>query len=101
MVPGSQGTHSYIVRGLGNAESFKSCAHGAGREMGRQQAQRELDLDEEKASLDAKGIVHAIRHTRDLDEAPSAYKDINEVMANQSDLAEIVVKLEPLGVLKG
>lgn len=101
MVPGSQGTHSFIVRGLGNAQSFMSCAHGAGREMGRQQAKRELDLDEEKSRLDEKGIVHAIRHTGDLDEAPGAYKDINEVMANQKDLAEIVVKLEPLGVLKG
>jgi tRNA-splicing ligase RtcB len=101
MIPGSQGTHSYIVRGLGNAKSFMSCAHGAGREMGRRQAQRELDLEKEKARLDEKGIVHAIRHTRDLDEAPGAYKDINEVMANQKDLAEIVVQLKPLGVLKG
>jgi tRNA-splicing ligase RtcB len=101
MIPGSQGTSSYIVRGLGNAESFESCSHGAGRKMGRKQAQRELNLEEEKALLDAKGVVHAIRNVSDLDEAPSAYKDIDVVMANQTDLAEILVKLEPLAVLKG
>lgn len=101
MIPGSQGTSSYIVRGLGNAESFESCSHGAGRKMGRKQAQRSLDLEAEKAALDAKGVVHAIRNVSDLDEAPSAYKDIDLVMANQTDLAEIVVKLEPLAVMKG
>ncbi|MGB0850070.1 MAG: RtcB family protein, partial [Bacteroidia bacterium] len=101
MIPGSQGTCSYIVRGLGNAESFESCSHGAGRKMGRKHAQRELDLEAEKASLDTKGIVHALRSKSDLDDAPGAYKDIDVVMDNQTDLAEIVVKLEPLAVLKG
>lgn len=101
MIPGSQGTSSYIVKGLGNPDSFESCSHGAGRKMGRKQAQRELDLQAEVDALDAKGVVHGIRHTRDLDEAPSAYKDIDEVMQNQTDLAEIVVQLTPLGVLKG
>ena len=101
MIPGSQGTCSYIVRGLGNADSFESCSHGAGRKMGRKQAQRALDLEAEKAALDAKGVVHALRNKSDLDEAPGAYKDIDIVMANQTDLAEIVVKLEPLAVLKG
>jgi tRNA-splicing ligase RtcB len=101
MIPGSQGTCSYIVRGLGNADSFESCSHGAGRKMGRKQAQRALNLEAEKAALDAKGVVHALRNARDLDEAPGAYKDIDIVMANQTDLAEIVVKLEPLAVLKG
>ncbi|PCJ66838.1 MAG: RNA-splicing ligase RtcB [Bacteroidetes bacterium] len=101
MIPGSQGTCSYIVRGLGNEESFESCSHGAGRKLGRRHAQRELNLEAEKAALDAKGVVHALRNTSDLDEAPGAYKDIDKVMANQTDLAEIVVKLEPLAVLKG
>ncbi len=101
MIPGSQGTCSYIVRGLGNPESFESCSHGAGRKMGRKQAQRALDLEAEKAALDAKGVVHAIRNIQDLDEAPGAYKDIDIVMENQTDLAEIVVKLQPLAVLKG
>ncbi|UKN03698.1 RtcB family protein [Paracrocinitomix mangrovi] len=101
MIPGSQGTKSYIVRGLGNPESFMSCSHGAGRKMGRKQAQRELDLTFEKKLLDDQDIVHAIRNVKDLDEASSAYKDINIVMNNQKDLAEIVVELQPLAVLKG
>jgi tRNA-splicing ligase RtcB len=101
MIPGSQGTKSYIVKGLGNPESFKSCSHGAGRKMGRKQAQRNLDLKKEIAKMEQQGIVHGIRHARDLDEAPGAYKDINEVMENQKDLAEIVLELSPLAVLKG
>jgi len=101
MVPGSQGTHSYIVRGLGNPQSFKSCSHGAGRKLGRKQAQRELDLKQEIALLDKKGIVHSIRNQRDLDEAPGAYKDISIVMENQKDLVDIVVELSPLAVMKG
>ncbi|WP_238718994.1 RtcB family protein [Pelagihabitans pacificus] len=101
MIPGSQGSNSYIVRGLGNPESFKSCSHGAGRRMGRKQAQRELDLEAEIAMLDQKGVVHAIRHRSDLDEAPSSYKDIDVVMENQKDLVDIVVELAPMAVLKG
>lgn len=101
MIPGSQGTSSYIVRGLGNPESFKSCSHGAGRKMGRKQAQRELNLEAEIALLNERGVIHGMRHARDLDEAVSAYKDINIVMENQKDLAEIVVELTPLAVLKG
>lgn len=101
MIPGSQGTSSYIVKGLGNPESFQSCSHGAGRKMGRKQAQRELNLETEIKELDAQGVVHGMRTIRDLDEAPSAYKDIDVVMENQKDLAEIVVELRPLGVLKG
>jgi len=101
IIPGSQGSASYIVRGLGNPDSFKSCSHGAGRKMGRKQAQRELDLDTEKKRLDDLGIIHAIRNKKDLDEATGAYKDISIVMANQSDLVEIVVELKPLAVIKG
>ncbi len=101
MIPGSQGTNSYIVRGLGNPQSFYSCSHGAGRKMGRKQAQRELDLQAEIDLLNAKGVIHSIRNIKDLDEATSAYKDIDIVMKNQEDLAEIVVELEPLAVLKG
>lgn len=93
IIPGSQGTKSYIVRGKGNVESFQSCSHGAGRVMGRRQAMRELTLEDEIKKLDKKGIVHAIRGARDLDEAPSAYKNIQEVMRNQEDLVEIVVEL--------
>ncbi|MGD9556930.1 MAG: RtcB family protein [Mangrovibacterium sp.] len=101
IIPGSQGTKSYIVRGKGNAESFQSCSHGAGRLMGRKQAQRELVLDEEIEKLNRKGIIHAIRNTSDLDEAPGAYKNIDIVMENQADLVEVLVELSPLGVIKG
>lgn len=101
MIPGSQGTSSYIVRGLGNPESFMSCSHGAGRKLGRKQAQRTLDLEAEIALLNEKGVIHAVRHASDLDEATGAYKDIDVVMENQKDLAEIVVELTPLAVLKG
>ena len=101
IIPGSQGTHSYIVIGKGNIESFKSCSHGAGRKMGRNVAINTLDLAKEIAALDAKGVVHAVRNKKDLDEAPGSYKDIDEVMENQKDLVDIKYKLEPLGVLKG
>ncbi len=101
IIPGSQGTKSYIVKGKGNAESFTSCSHGAGRVMGRKQAQRTLDLNNEIKRLDEQGIIHAIRNQRDLDEAPSAYKNIIEVMKNQEDLVEILVELTPLAVIKG
>jgi tRNA-splicing ligase RtcB len=101
IIPGSQGTKSYIMEGLGNPQSFHSCSHGAGRKMGRKQAQRELDLQEEINRLDEKGILHAIRGKKDLDEAAGAYKDIHQVMENQKDLVKILVELEPLAVVKG
>ncbi len=101
IIPGSQGTKSYIVRGKGNIQSFKSCSHGAGRKMGRKQAQRTLNLNEEISNLDKKGIIHAIHSTKDLDEAPGAYKNIDVVMENQNDLVEIVIELSPLAVIKG
>lgn len=101
IIPGSQGTQSFIVKGKGNPESFNSCSHGAGRVMGRKQAQRSLNLKEEIRKLNEKGIIHAVRSVRDLDEAASAYKDINQVMRNQIDLVEILVKLTPLAVVKG
>ncbi len=101
MVPGSQGTSSYIVRGLGNPESFESCSHGAGRKLGRKQASRTLDLTGEINRLNELGVVHSIRNKSDLDEAPGAYKNIEEVMGNQLDLIEVVTRLSPLAVLKG
>ncbi|MGA2091092.1 MAG: RtcB family protein [Endomicrobiales bacterium] len=101
IIPGSQGAASYIVQGKGNRDSFYSCSHGAGRKMGRKQAQRELDLTHERAALDKKGILHCLRSSKDLDEAAGAYKDIEEVMAHQRDLVEIVVRLQPLAVIKG
>jgi len=101
IIPGSQGTLSYIVQGLGSHESFQSCSHGAGRKMGRKQAQRTLNLDEEKSKLDSQGILHAIRGVDDLDEASGAYKSIDVVMKEQEDLVKPVVELRPLAVVKG
>jgi tRNA-splicing ligase RtcB len=89
-----------VVKGKGNPESFMSCSHGAGRKMGRKQAQRELNLDAEKKLLDDQGIIHAIRSVSDLDEAAGAYKDIATVMDNQKDLVEIMVELSPIAVIK-
>ncbi len=101
IIPGSQGTHSYIVQSKGNVESFMSCSHGAGRRLSRKKAINELDLAEEIRAMDDKGIIHAIRNRKSLDEAPGAYKDINTVMEEQKDLVDIMVKLFPLAVIKG
>ena len=101
IIPGSQGTKSYIVKGLGNRESFMSCSHGAGRKLGRNQARRELNLEEEIKKMNEKGIIHGIRNQKDLDEAAGAYKDIDQVMENQKDLVSIVEELTPLAVIKG
>ncbi len=101
IIPGSMGTKSYIVKGRGNADSFESCSHGAGRVMGRREAQRRLSIDEQVELLNSRGIIHGMRHQRDLDEAPGAYKDIDMVMANQTDLVEVVTELTPLAVIKG
>jgi len=101
IIPGSQGTKSYIVEGLGNPESFTSCSHGAGRVMSRSAAIRNLNLEEEKRKLDELGIIHSIRNKSDLEEASSAYKDISQVMTLQSDLVEIKTELSPLAVIKG
>lgn len=101
IIPGSQGTSSYIVEGLGNPDSFQSCSHGAGRAMSRTEAVRNLSLEAEVSRLEELGIVHAIRGQKDLEEAAGAYKDINEVMANQTDLVKIVTALSPVAVIKG
>ena len=78
-----------------------SCSHGAGRKMSRTRARETLNLEEEIKKLDEQGILHAIRQKADLDEASSAYKDIQTVMKEQEDLVEIVTKLTPLAVVKG
>ena len=101
IIPGSQGTSSYIVEGLGNRESFKSCSHGAGRVMSRTKARNFLDLNKEIENMEKKGIIHNIRSKKDLDEASSAYKDIDIVIKNQEDLVKVLVKLYPLAVIKG
>ena len=98
IIPGSMGTGSYIVRGLGNPESFESASHGAGRRMSRTKARRqftEADLAEQTAGVECRkdsGVV---------DEIPGAYKDIDEVIRNQTDLVEIVAKLKQVVCVKG
>ena len=101
IIPGSQGTASYIVEGLGNHESFNSCSHGAGRAMSRTQAENTLSLEDEIRKLDALGIVHGITEQRDLQEASSAYKDIDEVIHNELDLIAVKTRLLPIAVVKG
>lgn len=101
IIPGSQGTASYIVEGLGNPESFCSCSHGAGRVLSRKAAIRTLDMKAEVANLEAKGIIHAIRCQDDMQEASGAYKDIETVIANESDLVKVTTKLFPIAVIKG
>lgn len=103
IIPGSMGTPSYIVEGLGNPESFMSCSHGAGRKMGRAHASRILTKQECDKAMD--GIVFGRwgqdrKGNLDLGEAPQAYKDIDEVIQSEIDLIKPVVKLWPLGVIK-
>lgn len=101
IIPGSQGTASYIVEGLGNPESFNSCSHGAGRVLSRTAAINQLDMEAEVQRLNERGIIHAIRNKSDLQEAPSAYKDIDEVINNQLDLIVVKTRLLPIAVIKG
>ena len=101
IIPGSQGTASYIVEGLGNPDSFCSCSHGAGRTLSRKKAIETLDMAQELAQLEAKGIIHAIRCQSDMQEASGAYKDIEEVIANETDLVRVKTRLLPVAVIKG
>jgi tRNA-splicing ligase RtcB len=104
IIPGSMGTASYIVRGKGNPDSFESCSHGAGRVMGRNEANKRLTYEQVRESM--KGIVFDTwpkgrKGKIDLSEAPAAYKDIDAVIEAQKDLIEVLVRLTPLGVVKG
>lgn len=104
IIPGSMGTASYIVEGLGNRDSFGSCSHGAGRNVGRAEFSRTHSQEECDASME--GIVFGgwskdRKGRLDLSEAPGAYKDIDEVIEAQTDLVKVLVKLRPLGVMKG
>ncbi len=101
IIPGSQGTASYIVEGLGNKYSFCSCSHGAGRLMSRTAAIRSLNMNEEIERLEAQGIVHAIRCQNDMQEASGAYKDIETVIRNEADLVRVKTRLLPVAVIKG
>ncbi|HNH52101.1 MAG TPA: RtcB family protein [Nitrosomonas sp.] len=98
IIPGSMGAKSFIVRGLGNAESFCSCSHGAGRVMSREEAKRRVSLDEH---VQATAGVECRKDESVIDETPSAYKDIEKVMAAQADLVEIVHTLKQVLCVKG
>jgi tRNA-splicing ligase RtcB len=98
IIPGSMGAKSFIVRGLGNADSFCSCSHGAGRVMSREEAKRRVSLDEHKLATEG---VECRKDKSVIDETPSAYKDIENVMVAQSDLVEIVHTLKQVVCVKG
>lgn len=98
IIPGSMGAKSFIVRGLGNVESFCSCSHGAGRVMSRTQAKREVSLEEHSKALEG---IEARVDASTLDETPSAYKDIDAVMSAQTDLVEVVHQLRQVVNIKG
>jgi tRNA-splicing ligase RtcB (3'-phosphate/5'-hydroxy nucleic acid ligase) len=98
IIPGSMGARSYIVRGKGSAESFHSCAHGAGRLMSRNAAQKKFSLQDLQAQTE--GVI-CRKDKGVIDEIPGAYKNIDEVMANQSDLVEVVHTLKQIICVKG
>jgi tRNA-splicing ligase RtcB (3'-phosphate/5'-hydroxy nucleic acid ligase) len=98
IIPGSMGARSYIVRGLGNADSFESCSHGAGRAMSRTAARKRFTLAHHAAATE--GIE--CRKDKDvIDETPAAYKDIDAVMEAQKDLVEIAYTLKQVVCVKG
>jgi tRNA-splicing ligase RtcB len=98
IIPGSMGTRSYVVRGLGNAQSFESASHGAGRRMSRGEAKRRFSV---KDLLEQTKGVECRKDPGVLDEIPSAYKPIEQVMENQKDLVEIVAELRQVLCVKG
>ena len=98
IIPGSMGTGSFIVRGLGNVESFHSCSHGAGRAMSRTEAKRRFtveDLEEQTRGVEGRKDEGVI------DEIPKSYKDLTEVMSNQTDLVSVVAELRTILYVKG
>jgi len=98
IIPGSMGSKSYIVRGLGNPASFESASHGAGRRMSRSEARRRFTV------ADLRDQTHGVECRKDhgvIDEAPKAYRRIDQVMAQQADLVEIVAELKQVVCVKG
>jgi tRNA-splicing ligase RtcB len=98
IIPGSMGARSYIVRGKGNEESFCSCSHGAGRTMSRTEAKQRFTLADHRAATEG---VECRKDREVIDETPAAYKDIDKVMAAQSDLVEVVHTLKQIVCVKG
>ncbi len=98
IIPGSMGTGSFIVRGKGNAESFCSCSHGAGRAMSRSEAKRSITLKDHRAATEG---IECRKDKAVIDESPAAYKDISTVIAAQQDLIEVVHQLRQVVNVKG
>jgi tRNA-splicing ligase RtcB len=98
IIPGSMGARSFIVRGLGNPESFNSCSHGAGRAMSRGEAKRRFTLADHAA---ATAGIECRKDAAVIDETPAAYKPIEAVMAAQRDLVEVMHTLRQVVVVKG
>ncbi|MFY0638303.1 RtcB family protein [Maricaulis maris] len=98
IIPGSMGAKSFIVRGKGAADSFCSCSHGAGRTMSRFRAKQSFTLSDHRKATDG---VECRKDARVIDETPMAYKDIDHVMAAQSDLVEVVHTLKQVVCVKG
>lgn len=98
IIPGSMGQRSYIVRGKGNPESYCSCSHGAGRKMSRTAARKTFTVADLKAQTQG---VECRKDSAVLDEIPGAYKSIDEVMANQTDLVEVIHTLKQVLCVKG
>jgi tRNA-splicing ligase RtcB len=98
IIPGSMGARSFIVRGLGNPESFNSCSHGAGRVMSRTKAKKIYNVDDQIAATEG---VECRKDASVIDEIPHAYKDIEKVMEAQKDLVEVVYTLKQIVCVKG
>ena len=98
IIPGSMGAKSFIVRGRGNADSFSSCSHGAGRVMSRSAAKQRFSVAEHRAATEG---VECRKDAGVIDETPAAYKNIDAVMAAQSDLVEVVHTLKQVVCVKG
>jgi tRNA-splicing ligase RtcB len=98
IIPGSMGARSFIVRGLGNAQNFNTCSHGAGRVMSRTMAKKLVTLEEHVRATQG---VECRKDAGVIDETPSAYKDIEAVMVAQRDLVEIVYTLKQVICVKG
>lgn len=98
IIPGSMGAKSYIVRGKGNAESYCSCSHGAGRKMSRSEATRRFTVEDLKTQTEG---VECNKTSAVIDEIPAAYKDIDVVMENQQDLVSVVHTLKQVMCVKG
>lgn len=98
IIPGSMGAKSFIIKGLGNPQSYNSCSHGAGRKMSRTQAKKRFSRE------DLERMTRGVECRKDagvIDEIPGAYKDIDQVMRNQSDLVEIAAELKQVVCVKG